>query len=407
MTALGLQAVGTQVYRKGRPWRHVGVNHTMLFMQELFHFEGVQNQGLDGDLDAIQARGIDLVRVGFGWFDYIRWRDLYWLNQAQYWATVQRVLDAMAERDMVCIVVMAKGLLSFSQLTHYTTGATIAPNCITDPTSPLRTLWVDYVTEFVTRFKNHPAVGAWSPGNELSAKLGNEYRREWSMNGSVAGITLGNKPEGGTYTTGEHMSQATYVRFLAEFADIVRANDPHARMIVSGDAIGNSFAVGVRRQNSLAADNFADWNGRADTGGLPWVAYRDQSCDVICTHVYPPATVVGDNQFFGDGDRTYRQLIQLHKQWADQVGKPFFLEEFGSTRYAGAVDLAVNGSAVLEAQFFNDAMQSIVDFDVPIACVWNWTGNTAGTLEWQWFELTHPTRTYQLDAIQALNSVRR
>ena len=408
MPALGLQAVGTKIYRKGKPWRHIGVNHAMLFMRELYTFDGVANPGLNADLDAIKARGIDLVRVGFGWFDYIRWRDLYWLNKAAYWAKVKEVLDAFAARDMLCIVGVAKGFLSFTQLSYYTTGATIPPGRISEPGNPLYVLWADYVNEFVDRFANHPGVGMWEPGNEISAKLGAEYHRSWAMNGSagVAYITMGNKPEGGPYGVGEHMSPAEQVRFDHQFVDRCHSRDPHGRIVISGNAVGNAFAVGVRRQNSLAADALADWSGRADTGGTPWVPYRERPYDVICSHNYPLAARVGDSQFFSDGDRTIRQHIQLHKQWADADGKPFVMEEFGSTRYGSEVDPVSVGSAAIEQANFNEALQAIVDYDVPIALVWNWGGNVAGSIEWQLWDITHPTRTYQLDAIQAVNASR-
>lgn len=406
MPTLGLQAVGTQVYRNGAPWRHVGVNHFALFMRELYTFSGVANPGLSADVAAMQARGIKLVRVGFGWFGYSQWRDLYYLDQPTYWQTVTRVLDALESSGMLCIVNMGWSVPAFAQLTYHTTGNTIPPANFPDKTSPLYSLWTNYITEFVTRYKNHAAVGAWQFGNEMSGKLGNEWHPTWAVDGSFnSAVDLGLKPDGGSYSTGDQMSHAQYLAFTRQFVDLVHSLDPHARMVLSGDAVGNSFAVGVRRQANLSADSFADWNGRPDTGGLPWLVYREQAFDGLCHHVYPLAALVGDGQFFSDGDRTYRQHIQYAREWADIAGKPLILEEWGATQYGSNVD-PVSTDLASETANFNEALQAIQDFDVPISCVWNWGGNVDVGIEWQVWDLTHPSRTYQIDAIQALNAVR-
>lgn len=403
---IGLQAVGTSVYRNGRPWRHVGVNNFALFMRELYSFSGVPNPGLVSDVNAMADRGIKLVRVGFGWFDYTRWRDLYHLDKPTYWAAVTRTLDALASRGVLCIANMGWSVQAFTQLTYYTTGATIAPSRLPDKTSALHSLWVEYITDFVSRYKNHPAIGAWQFGNEMSGKLGNEWRAEWAVDGSFnAAVDMGLKPEGTAYAASDKMSHANYVAFTRQFVDLVHSLDPHGRMVLSGDAIGNSFAVGVRRQNSLAADSYSDWDGRPDTGGVNWLAYREQAFDGVCSHIYPLAAQVGDGQFFSDADRTYREHIQYAKAWADEAGKPLILEEWGATRYGSNVD-PTSTDLASETENFTEALQAIQDYDVPISCLWNWGGNVSGGIEWQLWDVTHSSRTYQLDAIQRVNESR-
>lgn len=423
MAALGLQAYGTKILRNGKPWRHVGVNHFALFMRELYDF-GYPHGTLEGDLDMLKSRGIELVRVGFGWFSYQTWLDLYWLNQAQYWATVKRVLDAFAARNMLCLVNMGWGLLGFTQLTYYTTGATIPPIKLADRTSPLNAMWRAYVTEWATRFGNHPAVGMVQIGNENSAKLGNEYHPSWAMDGSYNTLLkLGPKPEGGYYTAAEKMSYAAQVSFDEQFVSLWHSLDPHGRIVCSGNAQGNGFGVAQRRTANLTADTLADWSGRPDTGGKPWVAHREQAYDVIETHTYPLAADTTKGQFYGDGVKTYRQHIQLHKQWADAAGKPLLLAEFGVCESGSPVDTVscptgkpADGSPVVARALWSEVMTAVEDFDVPIALGWNVDGvalppvvNGSGfptAPEWQLWSMTDPSRTYMLDSIQALNARR-
>lgn len=409
---IGLQGVGTQVYRNGRPIRHIGVNHFSLFMRELYDF-GIPNTGLTADLDAIAARGISVIRVGFGWFSYATWRDYYYNSQAAYWAKVDQVMDAMAARGICCIANIGWNLMAFTQLSYLSSGATIAPKFLADKTSPLYTLFANYVTTFVQRYKNHPAVGAWQFGNETSANFGNEMHPAWLLDGTgtdggatplPASCNWGTKPEGGTYSASDKMGFAEYTRFFQYFRELCYSNDPWGRMVLSGDAMGNSYAVGVRRANSLAADTYADWSGSSLTNFEPWVVHREAELTAICNHIYPLAAKIGDGQFYNGGDRTVAQHIGDSKAWADAAGKPFILEEWGATYRGSPVD-PVSTNLATETANFTEALNAIVANDVPLALVWNWGGNLGAT-EWMKWDVTHSSRTYQLDAIQAVNAGR-
>lgn len=409
---MGLQAVGKQVYKDGKPFRHIGVNHFSLFMREFVDF-GIPNTGLAADLDAISARGFKVIRVGFGFYSYTTWRDYYYTAQAAYWAKLDQVMDAIAARGIVCVANMGWNLLAFTQLSYLSTGATIGPNKLADKTSALYALWSGYVTAFVSRYRNHPAVGAWQFGNETSANFGNEMHPSWKLDGTGtdAGATAlpgscdwGNKPEGGTYAATDKMLWHEYTRYFGYLRELVYANDPHARMILSGDAMGNAFAVNVRKSNTLTADSRTDWQGSALTNFQPWLAYRESELPAHCNHIYPLAAKVGDGQFFSDGDRTLTQHIADSKTWADAAGKPFVLEEWGATYRGSPVD-PVSVDLATEQANFNEALAAIQTYGVPLALLWNWGGNLGAT-EWMKWDVTHPSRTYQLDAIQAVNASR-
>jgi len=419
MPSLGLQAVGRQIFKDGAPFRHIGCNHFSLFMREFINF-GVPNTGLANDVTAMAAAGIKVIRVAFGFYDYAGWRDYYYNAQPAYWAKVDQVMDAIAGAGLMVIANMGWSPRAFSQLTYLSTGATLAPRLMSDKTSPAYTLMEGYLTAFVQRYRNHPAVAAWEFGNENSVSLGNEFRAEWPLDGTGTdgggtalpygtpgggGTNWGTKPEGGNYAAADKMSNADYQRWCGYLREICYRNDPWGRMVLSGDAMGNAFAVTTRRANSLANDSRADWNGRPDTGGMSWLAYREAEFTAICNHIYPLATDTSKTAFFSDGVRTYGQHIADSKGWADAVDKPLVLEEFGATQYGSPVDPVSTGSAVLEAANFNAALSGIVASDVPLALVWNW-GGALGPVEWQKWDITHASRAYQLQAIQAVNASR-
>lgn len=413
MPAYGLQAVGTRVYKDGAPFRHIGVNHFSLFMREFVDF-GIPNPGLSADLDAIAARGFKVIRVGFGFYSYATWRDYYYNAQAAYWAKLDQVLDAIAARGLVCIVNMAWNLRAFTQLSFLSSGATIGPNKLADKTSPLYTLFSGYVSAFVTRYRNHPGVGAWQFGNETSANFGNEMHPSWLLDGT--GVDGGaqalppscdwtTKPEGGTYAPTDKMLPQDYSRFFQYLRELIYARDPHARMIVSGDAMGNTFAVTVRRANSLANDTLTDWQGSALTNFQPWLVYREAELPAFCNHIYPLAAYNGSSsKFYGSGVLSLTQHIANSKTWANTAGKPFILEEWGATYRGSPVD-PVSVDLASETANFNEALTAIQTYDVPLSLVWNWGGNLGDT-EWMKWDVTHPSRTYQLDAIQAVNATR-
>jgi hypothetical protein len=413
MASIGLQAVGTEVWKDGKPFRHIGVNHFSLCVRE-FYSLGIPNPGLGPDLDAIAARGIKVIRVGFGFTNYDRWRDHYYNDQPGYWATLDRVMDAMAQRGIVCIANMGWNLFAFTQLSYLYSGATLGMDKLADKTSPLYEMFAGYVTAFVTRYRNHPAVGAWQFGNETSANYGNEMHPSWLLDGTgtdAGGLPLGDKndwgtkPEGGNYAPGDKMSFADYSRYFQQLRELIYANDPWARMVISGDAMGNSYAVTVRRANSLGADSLADWSGSPLTNFEPWLIYREAELPAFCNHIYPLAAKTGDSQFFSDGDRTVAQHIADSKAWANQAGKPFILEEWGATRYSSPVD-PVSTDLASETANFTEALNAIVAQDVPLSLVWGWGGSIVGSSEWMRWDVTDPTRTYQLDAIQAVNAWR-
>ena len=424
----GMQVRGTSIYVDGAPLRHIGINAFPLFMRELISM-GVRNNGLTADLAAIKAAGFRFVRIGFGFYAYADWRDRYYNDKVTYWATVQRVLDACQAAGIGVGVTMAWLPKEFAKLTFHVYGASQSMGSFGEPSSGLWALWADYITQFVTRFANHPAVWWWTPFNEASGALGPEWFPGWKVDGTgtdggatplpSSTFNWGAKPEGGTYAATDVMSRPQWHRWAQMTVNLIRANDPHARAITSGNGLGMAFAVRCANTNSLGADSLTQWQGSTGiTEFQPWPTYRDRAFDTIGGHIYMRSALTGDGQFWSDGDcPSYARMIQYFKEWADAARKPFFLAEFGASSRS-SVDSVSNTST--EYSNFAAAVQAIIDNNIPAAAAWNWGGTlNDGTLptdpaspysgagpEWGAWDLSHPSNSAKLALLTATNAAR-
>jgi hypothetical protein len=408
---LGLHASGTQFLLGDTPVRGIGINHFSLALRETYDF-GILNTGLDADLKAISCYGFKFVRAAFGWYDHTTWLNQYKKNKSAFYDSLDRVIDKCEQYGIGLIANLCWGVRGFTDMTYDVYGVTDGPSKLAYKDSNAYAMMEAYIAEFVGRYKNRPAIWAWEFGNEESSSIGNEFYATWKLDGTGtdgSGIALpgvcnwGTKPDGASYAVTDKMSQAEYARYTAYVNELFAKYDPHARIVISGNAMGNSFAVNARNHNSLMSDAFSQWDGCPDTEYLPWSVYRDRAYPVICQHIYPVAAKAGDNQFFSDGDLTYTQHIAYAKAWADRVGKPMILEEWGTTQYGSSADpMSVN--ATTEAENFYEALDAIVANNIQLSCLWNWDGNVKSSIEWQKWSLTDPSRSYQLASAAQVNA---
>lgn len=403
---LGLHAQGTKLYLSGQEFRNFGVNHFSLVLREQVTFGSMANPGPAADFAAMKSYGIKIVRAAFGWYDYSAWLNYYINNKPAFYAACDKVIAAAEEAGIGLIANLTWSVKGFAEMTHQTEGATNGPRGLSYKHMPEYQLMASFISEFVGRYKHSPAIYAWAFGNEFSATSGNEYFRTWKLDGTDAvalgNANWGNKPSGSAYSESDKLLTSDYQRYAQLVVECFRKNDPHGRIVISGNAIGTSFAVTARASNALTADTKVQWDGHSSTEFEPWIAYRDREYPVVCQHVYPGAAdSVGT--FFNGGKLTYAQHIAHAKASADAVGKPLVLEEWGSTRYGSAVDPGTTTEGQEQSNFAN-GLAAIQSAQIPISCLWNWDGEIAGAAEWQRWKLTDTTRLYQLQAIAAANA---
>lgn len=424
----GLQTRGTDLLLNGQRIRHIGMCYFQAFMQEIGVSLGVKAINLDDTLRDLKNQGFKFVRIAFGFYAYADWRDRYYEQKPVYWATVQRVLDACHAAGLGVGVCMAWLPREFAKLTYHVHGASESMGNYGEPSSNLWALWSDYVTNFVQRFANHPAVWYWQPHNESSTALGYEWHPSWKLDGTgtdQGGTSVNNvvgawwaKPEGGSWQASDKMMRHQWQRHAQMVVDLIRRNDPHGRMICSGNGLGGSLPVRTAVINSLGSDTYAQWAGQdALTEYLPWPVYRDRAFDCIVSHIYPVSGKPGDGQYWSDVDcPSFARMIQYHKEWSDAARKPFFLEEFNAG-YWSAGDFVNTNAAEANASFAS-AVQAVVDNDIQLSAVWNWGGQLpSGELplgpghgntgpEWGVWDMSHSHHAAKLELVRATNAAR-
>lgn len=395
----GVYAVGTSFYRNGKEVRGVGVNHWGSFIDEITPL-GPPSDYLVDLPDIKNNWGLPFVRVGLCMWSKETWYTNYFQNKAAYFGMMDAYVAKCEALGLGIIAALTWGMRGFTDACYAIYGTFEPPKALAYKHTNAWKLFEQYITEVVTRYKDSPAIWGWELGNEVVNTIGVEYWRDWPLDGSVNSfLNWGTRPQGGNYAITDKMDYSQWWQFTTNFIELVNSLDPHRRIISSGSPVGNSFAVNAQTQNTLAADTLAQWNGVPATEGIPWMCYRDKPFPIMNMHIYPQSLT--DHRFFGDSEKTLPQLIQLSREWSDQVGKPFFLGEFGAT-YHGPGDTVSTDQASEEATFY--AGLAAAQSYAKLSAVWNYAGNLSGPAEWMYFKMTDPARLYQLEAMAAANA---
>lgn len=405
---LGVYPVGTAFHRSGAEIRGIGVNHWGSFVNEVTSL-GVTSD-YSADLTAIkQTWGLPFVRASFGMFSRSSWFSAWYQNQATYFGELDAWVAECEALGLGVIAVLAWSLRGFVEACYDIYGVVEPPKNLAYRWTKSRQLLEAYITSIVSRYKDSPAIWGWSLANETILSLGAELYYGWKLDGTgtdgggtslPAALNWGTKPGGGTYSPTDKMSMAEYQAFIGDMVALINSLDPHRRIITGGQPLGNSFAVKAQTTNTLAADTLAEWNGTTATENLPWMAYRDKAFPCLTGHIYPQS--LSNSQFFNGGEKTQAEIIALARGWADQLNKPFLLEEWGATYHGDPVD-QISTDLASETANFNAGLAA-AQADAKLSAIWNYGGDLAGGSAWMRWKLSDPARTYQLEAVAAANA---
>lgn len=398
---LGLQVSGTTFTKDGRVFRGLGINHYALALNELDDMGVGGIGGYSADMTAIkQTWGLPFIRCSFGWYYRTSWYNNYYLNKTAYFAKLDLIVSKAEELGVGLIPSLFWSLRGFCDMTFDVYGTLSPMSALSNKSSNAWLLASTFITEIVTRYKSSPAIWAWSLGNEIASSCGPEYFSTWIPDGSSqAFLNWGARPGGGTYTASDMMTMQQYRVFTQNCIELIHSIDTYGRFISSGNALGNSFAVGAQTASTATADTLAQWN--SSVLSMPWVKYRDFNFDTVCCHAYPQSLVNGT--FFNGSEKTNSELIALHKGWADAANRPFFLEEFGATYHGDPVD-QISTDLTTETDNFNAALSAISANNIQLASAWNYGGNFAGGSAWMKWKMSDPAKQYQLVALATANA---
>jgi hypothetical protein len=410
-TRYGIQTSGITFQRNGRAFTGIGINHFSLLLRQL-----VSNLGpavdADSDLRAIkQTWGLPFVRFSAGFYDRTTWLTNWYQNKAAYFAAFDTVVASAERYGVGLIPCLLWGARPFSDICYNTAAATLQwPAKLADTSSPAWALFAEFVNDVVARYRNSPAIWAWDLGNEIVSNCGPEYNAAWLLDGTgtdagatplPASLSWGTRPDGTNYPANNKMSLPNWIAFSYAATRLIQQTDGHGRLVISGAALGNSFAVNAQANNSLQADTLTQWSsGVAATLNMPWLVYREQAFPATNMHIYPQS--LSNSRVFSGAEKTQAELIALCRGWSDAAGKPFLLTEWGATYWGDPVDEASTSLAAETANF--SAALAAVQANCLVSAIWNYGGDLAGGSNWMKWRLSDAARTYQLTAVAAANA---
>jgi hypothetical protein len=317
----------------GVPFRAFGVNYFSAFNRRLKDPSDTSYR--EGFIDLAQA-GVPFARFTAGGFWPNEW-DLYLKDKDGYYAQLDDVVRT-AEQTGVGLI---PSLFWYSGCVPDIVGE--PRNAWGNADSKTRAFMRTYTEEVVTRYRNSPAIWAWEFGNEynLAADLPNAAEHRPKI-----------VPKLGTATgrsEADDLTHDMYVSALMEFAETVRALDPH-RPITSGNSIPRPQAEHIRNTGNWGADSAEQFAANLRDA-------NPDPLDLVSIHVYPHAR----DDRFGEAHVSFEHLLNAAIEAAGQ--KPVFVGEFG-------VGSDTPGGNHFARRHLEAIITAIERTDIPLAALW-------------------------------------
>lgn len=263
--------------------------------------------------------------------------DLWLRDPLAYWKLFDQMMDDLHAQNMRAVLTLVWHSAQFPAMT----GETI-PVMMRNPDSKSYILLSKYVTEFVTRYRSHPALMFYELTNEmnLSADLDSAGRCRKSQPLPLC------EPI-------DNYSTADVITFTTRLAELVRKLDT-THPISSGFSIPRVNAEGLRENPEWSAGELARLDTREQFD--KYLSDINRAVDIISVHLYGTP----DNRRFGSSDEV--DLLAEVKRAADNIGKPLFVGEIGDPQ-------ALTASP---GSFSERLLNKIVELRIPYSAMWTW-----------------------------------
>lgn len=286
-----------------------------------------------------QMFGIPFMRVSASGYFPIMYNQkgdlaLWQIDPVQYWNVWDEMMSDLASHHIKIVPTLMWNLVQFPAMT----GETV-DQMIKDPSSQSYQLLKKFISEFVSRYKSHPALYFYELTNELNlaADLDNIARCQKSSNELAVCAPRGN------FSTDE------MIVFTRSLTQLIHSMDGN-HQVSSGFSVPRLSATHLRRHPEWI-DGGADWTKDTIEEYENYLIDSHRGVDIISVHMYPNPPK--ESLRFG----TEEALIQITADAASMVQKPLYIGEFGSPYEGG---------------YMNMIIQAISKFQVPIASVWSW-----------------------------------
>ena len=264
------------------------------------------------------------------------------------WQRIDLLLDVARQENI-------KVILDFSTLTYENGRHSQPPFDITDPAN------FDRLKPIYQRIPTR-----------INSMNGRAYKDDptilgYSILGEIVPFGLNRKPDGSVDLTNESRDADKYLSFIHAAAAEIKRNDPD-HLVNAGGLLHVSPDGPVR-----------------DKSGQPYwkTLWADPNIDFASVHIYPniddelkklkaplappyPVTLP-----LGEWKN-----LQVYKDYADKIGKPLMVEEWGLSLDRRLPDSGDNGPFAYSPQFqrdyFESAFKVTIAAKIPITVIWQW-----------------------------------
>jgi sialate O-acetylesterase len=307
-TLPGLAVVGGTLYKKGVPYRAVGVNYCDAFQRMVADSDFTT---LDG-IEILGERGIPFARFWACGFWPADW-DLYFADKAEWFRRMDMLVQTAEEAEVGLIPSIFWRISTYPELMGETRDQ------IANPDSDTWQFMSNYVHEVIGRYKDSPAIWGWEFGNELNnmCDLPN-----WTTG---LGTVIEDLGVVGPATEVNESNKFTYA--IAEtafglFTQEVRKLDTH-RFISNGNSRPRKSAWHNRMANSFGQDNYAEAKE-----AFGWM--QPASIDMASVHVYPYSMEDSNGDIVYADVSGLANVLLRYREFCDDQNQAMFVGEYSS-----------------------------------------------------------------------------
>jgi len=351
--------------RNSKPYRGIGVNYFNAFYRTILNQE---DKSYSEGLKYLSDNKIPFIRFTANGF----WPNeltLYKTNKARYFTLLDEFVKT-AEKYRVGLI---PDLFWFYAAVPDLMGEHM--NQWANPNSKTIAFMRTYTADVVSRYKNSPAIWGWEFGNEVNSYVD---LLDQAMNFLPPVNVVGGTP---ATRTSEDIITTDILRFaLNDFTETIRKYDTE-RPIFSGNTMPSPNMYHRYKYKNWLQDSSTDFTALLD-------AQNPVSLGTLTIHTYPDQ----EFKYFSDSMDSLSQIIKEAMRSSNELKRPLFIGEFGSSKTLGPT---------LEAQKFQELLTAIIDNKVQLSSIWVYDFSPQDA---DWNITPTNSRKYQLDAIINANA---
>ncbi len=312
-----IRVEGSRLIRNGEPYHFLGTN--IWYGCNLGALaEGGDRDRLIRELDLLQSLGVDNLRVlgaseGLGQHNTV-WPPL----QPEPGVYDQRLLEGldfllaeMGKRDMVAVVYLNNYWVWSGGMSQYVSWFDDEP--LPNPFLE-RYSWLEFM-EFSARFYTHTeANGAYRRYIEMLVNRENAFTGiRYRDDPTIMAWQLGNEPRPGEGESGKQNFEV-FTRWVGETADFIRSLDPNHLISTGNEGLKGSIESA---ETYLNIHRFAN------------IDYLTAHLWILNWSWYDPTR---PEETYAEAERQAIEYLDQHIAFAEEIGKPLVLDEFGIPR---------------------------------------------------------------------------